>query len=223
MAKQLTPKEQVESPESIRRGSTQPMVVMPHYGPGDQEPQYVELAESQPQRAIREPSYHPYKWEPANRVLDVVDRASRGRAGWMQRLVTYLIIGGCAAVVNLIVLAAVLYKVPWPAHQELSHYIVAEIVAYELSILANFIPNDYITFRHLSGHSRSWWQRCVRFHITSIGGIIVTQVISSGLHYGLNMQALVAQAIALIVATAFNFSFHHIFTYRHVKEAPVAL
>src|SRR5205823_1620637 len=31
-------------------------------------------------------------------------------------------------------------------------------------------------------------------------------------------SALLAQAIALIAATAFNFSFHHIFTYHHVRR-----
>jgi putative flippase GtrA len=34
------------------------------------------------------------------------------------------------------------------------------------------------------------------------------------------VPALPAQAVALIIATAFNFTFHHLFTYRH-KPATV--
>jgi putative flippase GtrA len=158
-------------------------------------------------------SYHPTRFAIANRALDTVDHVTGGKAGWVQRLTTYLFIGGCAALVNLAVLRVFYYNIHWPASDTL-RFIWASIWAYEISIFANFIPNDYVTFRHLAGHQRSWLARCLRFHITSIGGIIVTFAIAGALKFGFHVDAFIAQAIALIIAVFFNFSFHHIFTYR---------
>ena len=160
-------------------------------------------------------SYYDTRWPLLNRALALTDHLTRGRAGLIQRLATYLVIGGTAAVVNLAILATFFHfgsdKVVW-------YWLLANIVAYELSILANFIPNDYFTFRHLAGHQRSWWARCVRFHITSLSGVAVTFVISAVLFHLLGLPALVAQAIALVIATAYNFTVHHLFTYAHKPE-----
>ncbi len=159
-------------------------------------------------------SYEPTRWEIVNSLLAWTDDFTHGKAGVLQRLFTYLLIGGTAALVNLGVLA-VLYDLG--NRNYLPYYILANVIAYEISIMANFIPNDYITFRHLAGHSRSWLARCLRFHITSVGGIIVTFAIATGIKYGFHLTSerdlLIAQAIALIIAVFFNFTVHHLFTY----------
>jgi len=160
------------------------------------------------------PSYRPTGWALADRVLAQVDARTGGKADWFQRLFTYLIIGGFAACVNLAVFYVMLYRVPLATSEQV-HYLVANIIAAEISILANFIPNDRITFSHLPGHSRSWGARCARFHITAIAGTVVTIVISFALHSA-GLPGLIAQAIAIIIALAFNFTFHHLFTYRPV-------
>jgi dolichol-phosphate mannosyltransferase len=64
--------------------------------------------------------------------------------------------------------------------------------------------------------------RCIRFHTTSLGGTLLTFVISFLLLHLLHVPALFAQAFALIIATAFNFAFHHLFTYRHTGAAEQA-
>jgi putative flippase GtrA len=171
------------------------------------------------------PSYQPTRWPLVNRSLDYVDAVTNGRADWAQRLVSYLFVGGFAALVNLAVFSVIYYWVfPIPPNttDEFTrglHWFVAFTVATEISILANFIPNDYLTFRHLPGHKRSWLARCVRFHMTCVAGTLLTLAISFALHL-VHVQAWMAQAIALIVVTAFNFTAHHLFTYRHKK--PVA-
>ncbi len=182
------------------------------------------LAPTLPVRAIRPTpssapnhlakSYYDTRWQLVNRTLALVETLTHGRAGVLQRLVTYLTFGGTAAIVNLSMLAFLFHiysaSVLW-------YWLVASIIAYEVSIIANFIPNDYFTFSHLPGHNRSWQARCVRFHITSLSGVMVTTVISAILFHLLGIQPLVAQAIALIVATAYNFTVHHLFTYAHKK------
>jgi putative flippase GtrA len=166
-------------------------------------------------QARRRPSYHPTGIKLADRVLDVIDELTNARADWFQRLYSYLFIGGMAALVNLITLYIVLNARPIPRVSHDAQYAVAFVVATEVSILTSFILNDRITFGRLPGHGRRWIARCLRFHTTATGGVIVTAFVSVSLHLQLQMAAISAQAIALITAVAFNFTFHHVFTYRH--------
>lgn len=172
----------------------------------------TELSEELPAPSLGK-SYYDTRWPLVNRVLALTERITSGRAGLIQRLASYLVIGGTAAVVNLSILAIFFH---YGSSHVLWYLILANVVAYELSILANFIPNDYFTFRHLAGHNRSWWARCVRFHITSLSGVAVTSILFA-IFFHLGLPALVAQAIAIIIATAYNFTVHHLFTYRHTK------
>lgn len=148
-------------------------------------------------------------------MLATADRITNGKAGLLQRVVSYLIIGGFAAVVNLVCLYLLVSVIPLPVPAN-ARWWVAQVVATEVSIMANFIPNDHFTFSRLPGHARSWWTRCVRFHSTCIVGALLTIAISSALHYDLRFTALIAQATAILVALIFNFTFHHLWTYRHV-------
>jgi putative flippase GtrA len=155
-------------------------------------------------------SYYDTRWPLVNQALALTEQLTGGRAGAVQRLFTYVLIGGTAALVNLGVLAVFQregsFKVWW-------YLVLANIAAYELSILANFIPNDYFTFRFLPGHQRSWLARAARFHITSLSGVLVTSALFFVFYHWFGLAALVAQAIALIIAVFYNFTVHHLFTY----------
>lgn len=170
-----------------------------------------------PTRTAR--SYQPYSWGLVNSTLDIVDDKTHGRAGQLQRFVSYLFFGGTAAIVNLIVFSVMLKLVPIPV-SELAHNTIAYIVAAELSIMANFIPNDHFTFKHLPGaHHRPWIIRCLRFHMTAISGTILTFLIELALTFFMHTHPVIAEAIAIIIVLFYNFSVHHLFTYRRVKHA----
>src|SRR6266699_5150473 len=77
----------------------------------------------EPQTSRLLPSYHPTPWKLVNRVLDIVDIVTGGRADWVQRLFTYLFIGGVAALVNLGVFHTVL-SLPMHIHPVL-HNVIA--------------------------------------------------------------------------------------------------
>ena len=208
MAKQLTDGGQVEAPEpGLSRSVTQPMVVIPRYPNG--EPAII--------REPTPPSYYLTRWPIVNRLLALAEELTHGKAGLLQRVCTYLMAGGFAACVNLAVFAIML-RLPILASNDQAHNIVAYLVAAEISILANFIPNDRITFSRLPGHSRSWYARCLRFHTTTIAGTIITFVIEEIAHFGLGIPGLFAEAIGIIIALFFNFTMHHVFTYAHTKE-----
>ena len=164
------------------------------------------------------PSYHPTQWAIVNRMLDVVDRVTKGRADWVVRFFSYIFFGGTAAVVNLVVFFVALNYIPLHINS-LVQNVFASVLACEISLIANFIPNDYFTFRHMPGRARSWSARCARFHITSLVGSGLTILIQLFFSHVVHIMPLLGQALALIIVLFYNFSFHHLFTYRHVKTA----
>lgn len=210
MTEYLSSDNRGENAEVIHpRGTTQPMPVLDR----------MDLAGASASGALASPVTHRPSYQPtgialADHILDFVDEVTGGKADWLQRLFSYLAIGGFAALVNLAIYGLLSNDVHAP-------FLVAELAAAEISILANFIPNDRLTFSHLPGHARSWWTRCLRFHMTAIAGTIVTIVVSYTLQrMGLShtrTEQLIAQACAILVALAFNFTFHHVFTYRHTS------
>jgi putative flippase GtrA len=161
-------------------------------------------------------SYSPTGNAYVDAALELIDRLTRGRADWFQRAFSYLLIGGFSVAVNLAVFSLVYYRLSWPAGQQL-RYAFAFAAASEVSILANFFPNDAITFRHLLGHTRPWLVRCIRFHGTYLLGTLLQLLLSFSLHL-LGSPAVFAQALAIALVTAFNFAFHHNFTYRRVSH-----
>ncbi|HEX7736471.1 MAG TPA: GtrA family protein [Ktedonobacteraceae bacterium] len=167
------------------------------------------------------PSYQPYRWAFLNSVLDYVDENTNGRAGWLQRLVSYLFFGGTAALVNLAIFYIMYYHVlaPLAVNNDTLADVISYIIAAECSIIANFIPNDRYTFNKLAGASRPWLQRCLRFHMTTIVGTILTFVIQLSLSNFTPIPRIFAEAIAILLVLIYNFTFHHIFTYRHAKHA----
>lgn len=175
-----------------------------------------------PSVAARLATYHPTRWALVNRALDVADDLTGGRAGWVQRFFSYSFIGGMAAVVNLIIFNVMFYLAPLGFDdtvltQHAEHWLIAFAVAAEISIFANFIPNDHFTFRYLPGHQRSWLARAARFQLTCMPGTFFTGVLSGVGHFA-HLNAGLAQAIAIGIVFLFNFTFHHIYTYRHIAD-----
>ena len=129
------------------------------------------------------------------------------------RLFKFLCIGGVGAMVNLLCFSSMYY----PLLEVTNSFIAfgtAFVVGTEVSIVSNFILNDRFTFGDL--HTRSWQARCLRYHVTSIGGVLLTLGSSFSLLHLLHVSALSAQATALIIAMACNFVLHNVFTYGHV-------
>ncbi|HEY5003605.1 MAG TPA: GtrA family protein [Ktedonobacteraceae bacterium] len=172
-----------------------------------------EIANAQP--ASIGHTYHPTRWPFVNNALDIVDSVSKGRAGQLQRFISFAFLGGIASLVNLGIFSVMLSRTV-PTNYEV-RYLLAFLLASEISIIVNFSLNDYFTFRHLPGHERSWGARCIRFHMTSVSAIILTLLISFALSHGLRVHPILAQAIAILIVLFYNFTIHHLFTYRQVK------
>jgi putative flippase GtrA len=188
----------------MMRGSTQPM-------PTVRNNQTSGLA------PVKQPSYYMTRWAPLNRALAEVEERTNGRAGLIQRFSTFLIVGGIAALVNLTVFAIGLRLLAAlsPSMNAYLQNLLAYLAAAETSILANFVLNDPITFSRLPGHDRPWLVRCLRFHVTTILGVLITFAVENVAHFAVGIPALFAEATGIIIALFFNFTVHHLFTYRH--------
>jgi putative flippase GtrA len=172
--------------------------------------------------AAKKPSYYTTRWPLLNQILAAVEERSNGRAGLIQRFATFLVVGGIAALVNLAVfqvglllLAPLKIATLSPNLNAWLQNLLAYAAAAEISIVANFVLNDPITFSHLPGHDRPWLARCLRFHVTCILGVLVTFAIENVMHFVVGVPAIFAEATGIIVALFFNFTVHHLFTYRH--------
>jgi len=128
------------------------------------------------------------------------------------------VFGGIAAVVNLACLYLFYQAIHLPVSRQVQWW-SAQVITAEVSILANFLPNDRFTFRPLPGHARSWWTRCWRFHSAAIAGVLIMLVISSVLHLVMGVPYLLAQAASIAVALCWNVTIHHLWTYRYLKAA----
>jgi putative flippase GtrA len=165
-------------------------------------------------------TYQPYPWQVANRMLDFVDGKTNGKAGQFQRILSYLLFGGLAAMVNLMVFGLVLYRFHFPMSVSTQvHNILAFTIAAECSIMANFLPNDRFTFMSLPGAKRPWLQRCLRFHATCIVGTLLTFLLEFAFFSFLHTPELFAEALAIVIVLIYNFTFHHLFTYRRIKQS----
>jgi putative flippase GtrA len=164
------------------------------------------------------PSYHPTSWPLLNAVLDWVEVHTHGRAGQVQRLVSYLLFGGIAAMANLLVFYIVFHKIALPVN-EFTHNLIASACAVELSLIVNFIPNDYFTFRYMPGRSHSWWVRCVRYHITALSGNLLTILLQLFFSHVLRIEPLLGEACAIILVLFYNYTVHHLFTYNHTASS----
>ena len=78
----------------------------------------------EPRMQVHQLRYLPTGRAYADLTLDIIDRFTGGHADWFQRAFSYLLIGGFAAMVNLIFFYIVYYRVSLPVDQTW-HYVVA--------------------------------------------------------------------------------------------------
>ena len=96
--------------------------------------------------------------------------------------------------VNLLCFSGVYYAL-WEITNSYIAYGMAFVVGTEVSIVSNFILNDRLTFGDL--HARSWQARCLRYHVTSIGGVLLTLGSSFSLLHLLHVSALSSEPLRM--------------------------
>lgn len=124
------------------------------------------------------------------------------RKGELRRFIKFCLVGGSGVVVNEGILALVTLFTAWSKY-------VAVIPGIEISIITNFVLNDYFTFRDRKEQNRSYLNRLLRYNAVSIGGALINLGLYSLITgvFGLDSLSgrLFANFIAIIIAFLWNY------------------
>ncbi len=130
----------------------------------------------------------------------------------LHRVIAFLFAGGVSAVVTIAV-TKLFFDVVLRDSGQL-RFLLAALIGTEVGILVNFAINDRLAFRDLSGHTRRFPLRALRFHATCATGQSLILLISWALHDELKLGTVVAQALPIVFVTGINFALHRFWTYR---------
>ncbi len=156
-----------------------------------------------------------------------LDRATHGKADKIVPLLSFLVIGGSASLMNLIIVFICDF-IDRAHHNDLLHHVIYSALGTEISLIYNFTLNDRFTFRSLIDGRRSWLQRCIRFHGPASVGFALTLGLSSlfftlanrfSFTRHLPYHSVMSQALAILIVTAVNFLMHRFWTYRSAAPA----
>lgn len=121
----------------------------------------------------------------------------------------FAVVGVSGIVVNMGVLA-LLTKV-WDVNVD-----IAGLIAIELSIINNFVWNNFWTW---SGEKKtSIWNRFIKYHLVTLVSGGVNYVTLLYLHKSAGLDELIANSIGIILGTAINFILNHYWTFQRADS-----
>jgi putative flippase GtrA len=132
------------------------------------------------------------------------------------RMTRFAAVGALGTVVNLLVMALlvhVLYDI---------NYVVAAVLAAEISILHNFVLQERFVFRDMRDGVNSWWDRLSQHLLFNNAEALVRMPFLILLVEMMHVWALLAQAVTLAVAFVARFLFVSRVVYRPKPAKRVA-
>jgi dolichol-phosphate mannosyltransferase len=116
-----------------------------------------------------------------------------------EKVLQFGLVGASGIVVNMVVLYGLTTYLG-------IFYLISSIFAIELSIISNFLLNDYWTFSKDKVHRLSnTWHRLGVFHLVSLGGLLINMGVLFILTEFLGIYYLVSNFIGILVAFSWNF------------------
>jgi putative flippase GtrA len=129
-------------------------------------------------------------------------QAIRQRHNWEQ-LIKFCLVGASGYVVNLVVYVALLDGADL-------HYRAAATGSFLVAVTNNYLWNRLWTFRHHRGH---FAYQGLRFFVVSVLVYVGNLAILTGL-VELGLGKIIAQAIAIVLVTPFNFVGNKLWSFR---------
>jgi dolichol-phosphate mannosyltransferase len=130
------------------------------------------------------------------------------RKGELVRIIKFVAVGLSGTVVNIGVLRLVTALTDW------NQKYVAQIPGIEVSVITNFLLNDYITFKdRRTGKTRSFLGRLLKYNLVSLTGAAINYAVYTALvSVGLNIY--LADFIGILVAFIWNYLFSTLWTWK---------
>ncbi|MDN4481772.1 glycosyltransferase [Demequina muriae] len=117
----------------------------------------------------------------------------------------FALIGAGGAVANLAIMAALI--------QMGAPYLVAAIIAAEVTIVTNFLLQDRFVFRDMRDHAAPWWARFATSFTFNNAEAVIRIPVLAWMVEALHIQSIAAAAITLAVAFVVRFVFHSLVVY----------
>jgi dolichol-phosphate mannosyltransferase len=131
------------------------------------------------------------------------------RTGELTRMIKFIAVGASGTVVNLSILAlATTNDAP------LLGKLIAGAIAFEASVIWNFILNDRFTFGDRRQAAGSFIGRLLRFNTTSLGGFVIYLGILALLTEVFGLHYILSAAIGIVAAFGWNFLVNSAWTWR---------
>ena len=129
------------------------------------------------------------------------------RSGELDRLMKFVLVGGSGTLVNLGLLALLREGAG-------IHYLISGALAFEVSVIWNFLLNDRFTFSDRRRNNTGLLGRLSRFNVTSLGGFAIYLGILGFLTEILGLHYLASAAIGILSAFGWNFIVNSRWTWR---------
>ncbi|AKG53637.1 dolichol-phosphate mannosyltransferase-like protein [Dehalogenimonas sp. WBC-2] len=129
------------------------------------------------------------------------------RSGELKRLMKFVLVGGSGTVVNLGLLALLREGAGL-------HYLISGAIAFEVSVIWNFLLNDHFTFGDRRRKNTGLLGRLSRFNVTSLGGFAIYIAILAFLTEITGLHYLASAAIGILSAFGWNFLINSMWTWR---------
>ena len=127
------------------------------------------------------------------------------------RFVRFCLVGASGVMVDMAVLSTLAdpRMLGWSL-------ILSKVCAAEVATVNNFIWNDLWTFQGLAADRRSLVARLklfAKFNLICSGGIVISTATLKMLAHGLGMNVYLANLLAIVTATAWNFGMSFVFNW----------
>jgi dolichol-phosphate mannosyltransferase len=129
------------------------------------------------------------------------------RTGELTRILKFLIVGGTGTLVNLGLLALLKEGAGM-------YYLLAGAIAFEVSVVWNFVLNDRFTFGDRKSSEAGFLERLLRFNVTSLGGFVIYIATLALLTGGFGLYYILSAAIGIIFGFGWNFLVNSAWTWR---------
>lgn len=130
------------------------------------------------------------------------------------KILKFGIVGGSGVVVNM----GLLYILTAYFHID---YKIASIFAIEMSIITNFLLNNYWTWQ--DQRDKNFWLKMMQYHISvGIAAILANWLLLIFLTEVVGIYYMISNLIGIAVGTALNFVINDLWTFRTGKKRDVS-
>ncbi len=111
----------------------------------------------------------------------------------------FCLVGAGGLLVDMVIFHLLYTRGCWPME-------ISKLVAAESALLNNFLWNDRWTFgSHRIEENAPRLRRLIRFHVVCLSGIVLAMVILGVMHRWGELQAEIANGVAIVAVSGWNF------------------